>query len=697
MSFAAKRRQKKPPPPPPPPTAPEPPTSTFYELFGLSSSLDDIPPKSGLAQYIMQGYLQAIAQHTLQTKGKPAQQGKLLARQCEEHNSVEMDCTNNKGCRQHYHLTDYAPKAFEYMRRLSSITEQQHLATMKSIQGDPSQGEGKSGMLFFTSADQQYVLKTLKSAELPVMLKLLPHYIAHFDRYRCSLLPRFYGLTTFTFPKGQHNQNKYILIIMENVLRPKQLHSGWFSRQPKVHEIYDLKGSTKGRVVRRNHTSPPTAAAAATAAAVQRSGTDTSVGTKTKRTRTRTRTRNKATTPPPRKSRAATSATIETTPAAPTTVLKDLDMHRRLIMDPKRRTRFFTQLREDVNLLILHNLMDYSLLLGISFHGGSDACRRASTEFEGLSSAVTPPTKSSLKKASNTGSNKTGASSTPKVQRRQTAETVGSTGISLHAVVNRVYGANTRMDELLPSDTVDGTGKYTLQCFFQGRSIVKERNKSPYIAYHIKMIKTTTIVGRWSSNTIDKQSWMIYRRYSDFLRLRALLNAELSVTGYSTVVSPLPPKVWLGNFDSSILNQRQNKLNHWCNVLLNVFTSRIIQTSLPLKIFLTRNADEPPLGMSRRSSGSGSGKNGSTDSMHTWVHPAAKQSMRVARATDVDSGSRVTLFIGMIDILQTFNLTKRMEASIKGRLSHPLAVSATDAQSYGKRFVEYLGTVLPPS
>ena len=98
--------------------------------------------------------------------------------------------------------------------------------------------------------------------------------------------------------------------------------------------------------------------------------------------------------------------------------------------------------------------------------------------------------------------------------------------------------------------------------------------------------------------------------------------------------------------------------------------------------------------MSRRKSNSNN--NGGMNGDGEVVPMAAKQSMRVARATDIDSGSRVTLYLGVIDILQTFNLTKRMEASIKGRLSHPMAVSATDAQSYGTRFVEYLSTVLPP-
>ena len=328
--------------------------------------------------------------------------------------------------------------------------------------------------------------------------------------------------------------------------------------------------------------------------------------------------------------------------------------------------------------------MDYSLLMGVSFHGGSDAYRRASTD---LTKPHISNEQQQQQQQQHTKMNTSGSTNE--------LETVGSTGIPLIAVVNRVYGtANTRMNELLPTESEgSGGGKYTLTCLFHGRSIVRERGQSPYITYHIEVIKETTIEGRFS-NSLAKQTWLIYRRFSDFVNVRASLNLELSVTGYSTVVSALPPKVWLGNFDASVLDVRQLKLQNWMNSLLQVFTSRILQTSLPLKIFLTKNADEPPLGMSRRTSGSskGSGKKATG----TFVHPAAKQSMRMARATDVDSGSRVTLFLGVIDILQCFNLKKRIESSIKGRMSHPLAVSATDAQSYGKRFVEYLSSVLPP-
>ena len=68
--------------------------------------------------------------------------------------------------------------------------------------------------------------------------------------------------------------------------------------------------------------------------------------------------------------------------------------------------------------------------------------------------------------------------------------------------------------------------------------------------------------------------------------------------------------------------------------------------------------------------------------------------MRVSRATDMESGERVTLYLGVIDILQAFTMTKQIESSVKGALSHPDAISSTSAQKYGERFIKYLSFVL---
>jgi hypothetical protein len=650
-----RRRPKRPAPQalPLPPQQQQPTTSssTISEILGLSTSLVDLRLRPGLSPYIIQGFLAALHQ---QPKNK-----KLSTQQCQERNEFFMDYTNHDGEKK-YKVIDYAPYAFQRVRRLSNIPEQQHLQSMRSIHGG-AEGEGKSGMLFFQTQDQQYVLKTLKSTELPVMLRFLPEYVAHLERFRCSLLPRFYGLTTFHFP----NKGRYILIVMENVLRPKQLHSGWFSRQPQIHEIYDLKGSTKGRVVGRTSSTekrePP------------------SISMKQSKKQSKKQPKKQASLKSARTNTATTtnisSKTAGTGKDITVVVLKDLDCQRRLVMDKKRRARFFTQLRSDVNLLIRQNLMDYSLLMGISFHGGSDAYRRASSSLDLGSSGGGGGSSNTSSISSNMNG---GASSLT------SDATTAKTGVPLQAVVNRVYAANIRMNKLLPPlDTSTDGSKYVVQCSLDGRAIVRERGLSPYVVFFVKMTKIITIPGRWV-NSQEKETWHVYRRYTDFVSVRNTLNSELSITGYSTVVPALPPKVWIGNFDEKVLDMRQGKLDIWLSNLLSAFSSKV-SSSLSIKTFLTRNADEPPLGMSRRRS--------KTDKP---VPLAAKQSMRVARATDVDSGSRVTLFLGVIDILQIFTMKKYVEASIKGRLSHPMAVSATDAQKYGARFVEYLAQVLPP-
>ena len=643
MSFARSkskrkqntRRPKRTPPPPPPP-----PQSAISQLLGLEP-LETEPTSPGLSPYIIQGFLRALVKHieqqaTIKTTNKSTPIS-LTPRMCQEKYTYNIEYPQNANVsKKSYKITDYAPKAFNQLRRLCNITNQQYLQSIKTTYGG-MEGEGKSGMLFFRTKDQRYVLKTLKTTELPVMLSLLPEYIAHLDKHRCSLLPRLYGLTTFYFPA---TKERYILIVMENVLRPKSLHSGWFSRQPKVHEIYDLKGSTKGRVVGRKMSSTST------------------------------------------KNVNQNISQAKQKESSGPEVLKDLDCQRRLVMDPKRRNRFFKQLRSDVNLLIRHNLMDYSLLMGVSFHGGSDAYRSASSSMVDMSNIGNDFSNKNNSSNSNSNSNS---------NNKEIEETLPK--VPLQAVVNRVFGASSRMDELLPPSTVSADGsKYVIQCIIDGRSIVRQRGVSPHVVYHIKMTKITTTIGRWTTSE-EKESWTVYRRYTDFLKLRTTLNSELSVTGYSTMVPLLPPKVWLGNFDANVLNTRSEKLYSWLSLLLQAFSSSVC-SSLSIKTFLTRNADEPPLGMSRRKSNSNN--NGGMNGDGEVVPMAAKQSMRVARATDIDSGSRVTLYLGVIDILQTFNLTKRMEASIKGRLSHPMAVSATDAQSYGTRFVEYLSTVLPP-
>ena len=191
------------------------------------------------------------------------------------------------------------------------------------------------------------------------------------------------------------------------------------------------------------------------------------------------------------------------------------------------------------------------------------------------------------------------------------------------------------------------------------------------------------------------------------------MNAELASAGYE--VPALPPKVWLGNFDDDVLDKRQRALDVWMAQILGAFvrvagnesvaTLRTMTSgagslaSLALRRFLTDDANEPPLGMrvgaeeAMGGSGASTVANVATTSKSNSKRGKNKEIMRVSRASDMESGERVTLYLGVIDILQAFTMTKQIESSLKGALSHPDAISSTNAQSTVSAF--YLSIILP--
>jgi 1-phosphatidylinositol-4-phosphate 5-kinase len=72
---------------------------------------------------------------------------------------------------------DYAPMAFRHLRERFGINPSHYLISLchdksLSILGTP----GKSGALFFFSADMQYIIKTVTKAESKFLRKILPQY-----------------------------------------------------------------------------------------------------------------------------------------------------------------------------------------------------------------------------------------------------------------------------------------------------------------------------------------------------------------------------------------------------------------------------------------------------------------------------------------------------------------------------------------
>jgi len=97
------------------------------------------------------------------------------------------------------------------------------------------EGAGKSGSFFFFSHDRKYIIKTMSSSEIAVMLKILPNYIEHLRRTPNSLIAKIFGI--FTIEKEGYG--KVHVMLMENTLQ--------FYEPDNIKCIFDLKGSKLAR------------------------------------------------------------------------------------------------------------------------------------------------------------------------------------------------------------------------------------------------------------------------------------------------------------------------------------------------------------------------------------------------------------------------------------------------------------------
>lgn len=196
-----------------------------------------------------------------------------------------------------FKFKDYAPWVFRDLREdcfqldpadyLLSLTAKYILSEL----GSP----GKSGSFFYFSRDYRFIIKTIRHSEHKFLLSVLKQYYAHVKSNPHTLLSRFYGLHRVKLPRGR----KIHFVIMNNLFPPHK----------DIHETYDLKGSTVGRIYPE-----------------------------------------------------------EKAMKNPRAVLKDLNWINRgktLEFGPEKRALFTEQLRRDSELLKSINVMDYSLLVGI--------------------------------------------------------------------------------------------------------------------------------------------------------------------------------------------------------------------------------------------------------------------------------------------------------------------------------------------
>jgi len=87
--------------------------------------------------------------------------------------------------------------------------------------------------IFFFSHDGCFLVKTLSDTERDHLIFILADYYKYISDNPNTLLPRFYGVYSISYL-----QFKFSFMVTENV----------FKTALKVHEVYDLKGSTLGRL-----------------------------------------------------------------------------------------------------------------------------------------------------------------------------------------------------------------------------------------------------------------------------------------------------------------------------------------------------------------------------------------------------------------------------------------------------------------
>ncbi|CAH8469019.1 unnamed protein product [Heterobilharzia americana] len=126
----------------------------------------------------------------------------------------------------------YAPVAFRCFRKSYKLDIRDFLNSLCSQSLRELSNPGASGSIFYISQDDEFIIKTVQHKEGEFLQKLLPEYFMNLMQHPRTLLPKYYGL--YCYQSGHKN----IRFVVMNNLLPSSV---------RIHEKYDLKGSTYGR------------------------------------------------------------------------------------------------------------------------------------------------------------------------------------------------------------------------------------------------------------------------------------------------------------------------------------------------------------------------------------------------------------------------------------------------------------------
>jgi len=262
-------------------------------------------------------------------------------------------------------LVNYAPKIFNAIRSFQGIRSSSYVFSMCNKPLKPKVfSASASGSFFFETADKRYILKTITKRECDQLRHMLFDYWKHIEQYADTLLPRFMGMY-----KVKHTENKFVrVLVMRNV---------FYTKLP-ISEKYDLKGSTVGRETKDGSKNK---------FRIQRAGSqqheydgdhpslnpsddeETSLSFSNGFSGLGINDDDDAISLKDGIGSSRKIALLQRQKQKVAThTLKDMDLNKFIVIPLKYRNRLLNQCEKDVEFLKKHTIMDYSLLLGIYNH-----------------------------------------------------------------------------------------------------------------------------------------------------------------------------------------------------------------------------------------------------------------------------------------------------------------------------------------
>ncbi|CAK4641336.1 unnamed protein product [Aphanomyces euteiches] len=135
---------------------------------------------------------------------------------------------------------DCAPAVFHDLRTMFGVTQEEYIASFALDQIlDEHGSEGKSGNIFYFTANKKFMVKSVPEDEYQVLRSILPYYHNYLQAHPESYLCRYFGCHSISLPVGSR---RMYFVVMQNLFN-----------EGAVDQRFDLKGNTDRRQAIQSH------------------------------------------------------------------------------------------------------------------------------------------------------------------------------------------------------------------------------------------------------------------------------------------------------------------------------------------------------------------------------------------------------------------------------------------------------------